>query len=463
MKRIMSRSFIVFFVAIAFFGGVCFLAFRLVTNSSDWAHQPYNAHIIYENALSNAGKITDRHGEVLAQTNDEDERVYHTDKDTRCALLHVVGDDTVNISTAVQSMFRGDLSGYSMLWGFGIPESMRGSSDMQLTVDAKACTQVYKAFGDKKGACVVYNYKTGEVLIDVSAPTYDPENPPEITEENASQYEGVYLDNAISSTYTPGSIFKIVTAACAIENIPDINNRVFTCTGSCEIGGNKITCDGVHGDINFADSFKYSCNISFAQLAVELGGDKMTKTAESMGFNQKYDINGIPVASSVYDLDSDNYYGDNQLGWSGIGQFEDLSNPMHMAIMCGAIANAGTPATPYLFMDTTSFGRFGLESSTEIGQMLDSDVAVQVGELMRSAGTYYYEARGLDFAGLTACAKTGTAEVWGKKPNGWIVGYIEDENHPYAFAVVVEEGNYGIESAGPIAQTAIRALVESSS
>ena len=458
MKRIMSRSFIVFFVAIAFFGGVCFLAFRLATQSNDWAHQPYNEHIIYENALSNAGQITDRNGEVLARTNDDGERVYHSDKDTRCALLHVVGDDTVNISTAIQSMFRGDLSGYSMLWGFGVPDSMRGSSDMQLTVDAKACKDTYNAFNGMKGACVVYNYMTGEVLVDVSTPTYDPQNPPVITEENSSQYEGVYLDNVLSSLYTPGSIFKIITAVAAIENIPDIYDRYFQCNGSCEIEGNKITCDGVHGTVNFADSFKYSCNISFAQLAVELGEDKMTEAAEKLGFNQKFDINGIPVASSKYDLDSENYYGDNQLGWSGIGQFEDLANPMHMAIMCGAIANAGTPATPYLFADTSVFGRFGLQGSTEIGQMIDADTATKVGQLMYDTGIYYQE-KGLSMAGLDFCAKTGTAEVAGKKPNGWIVGYIEDSSHPYAFAVVVEEGDYGFQSAGPIAEVAISALV----
>lgn len=460
MKRIMSRSLIVFFITIAFFGGVCFLAFRLVTQSNDWAHQPYNEHIIYENALSNAGEITDRNGELLAYTSDDSERLYHEDPDTRRALLHVVGDGTFNISTAIQSMYRGDLSGYSILWGFGIPDSMRTSSDMQLTVDSNACRETYKAFGNKKGACVVYNYMTGEVLISVSTPTYDPQDPPVITEENSSEYEGVYLDNVISSTYTPGSIFKIITAAAALDNIPDIEQRTFECTGSCEIGGNTVTCDGVHGTIGFEDSFKYSCNITFAELAVELGEDKMTQAAEELGFNKKFDVNGIPVATSVYDLDSDNYYGDNQLAWSGIGQFEDLSNPLHMAVMCGAIANAGTPATPYLFEDSGIFSRFGLTGSTEIGQMLDSDTAIRLGEMMNATASYYYDARGLDFAGLNACAKTGTAEVGdGKEPNGWIVGYIADENHPYAFACVVEEGGYGISSAGPIAQTAITALV----
>ncbi|MBR2715725.1 MAG: penicillin-binding protein, partial [Ruminococcus sp.] len=232
MKRIMSRSILIFIVTLAFFGGVCFLAFRLLTQNEAWVQQPYNGHVASSNGLAQAGDIVDRNGVMLAHTNDEGERIYHENLDTRMATLHVVGDNSLNISTAVQSAYRGELTGYSFIFGLGVPKSLRTNNSAELTISANACTAAYNAFAGKDGACIVYNYETGEILCDVSTPGYDPQNPPEINEDNEEEYDGVYLDNVVSSSYTPGSIFKIVTAAAAIEYIPDIYDRTFECSGS---------------------------------------------------------------------------------------------------------------------------------------------------------------------------------------------------------------------------------------
>lgn len=457
MKRIMTRSMMIFVVALAFFAGICLLAFQLITQNEQWVQQPYNGHIASSNGLAQAGDITDRNGTVLAYTDENDERIYHEDYATRCALLHVVGDNSLNISTAVQSMYRGELTGYSFLLGLGLPDSLRTNNSVELTIDAPACKAAYEAFNGKNGACVVYNYKTGEILVDVSTPTYDPQNPPEITEENEEDYDGVYLDNVMSSSYTPGSIFKIVTAAAAIDNVSDIYSQTFECTGQYDIDGEKITCEDAHGVVDFETAFSRSCNVAFAQIAVQVGEEKMTQTATAMGFNTEIEVSGLTLSKSVYSLE--NALGDNQLAWSGIGQFEDLANPMHMAIMCGAIANGGAPVTPYLLdSDSSILQKLGITNAKESDQMLSADTAKKVQDLMRSTADYYYNVRGLTMGGINYCAKTGTAEVSDdKEPNAWIVGYTED--HPYAFAVVVEEGGYGISAASPIAQAAISSLV----
>ena len=459
MKRIMSRSFLVLIVTLAMVAGVCLLAFRLLTQNEMWVAQAYNGHVASSSGLAQAGNITDRDGVVLAYTDENEERIYHEDYSTRCALMHVVGDNSLNISTAVQSMYRGDLTGYSFVFGLGLPKSLRTNNSIELTVDADACKAAYEAMGNKNGACVVYNYKTGEILVDVSTPTYDPQNPPEITEENEEDYDGVYLDNVMSSSYTPGSIFKVVTAAAAIENISDIYSRTFECSGEYDIDGMKITCENAHGTVDFTNAIAQSCNIACAQMAVEIGEENMTKTAESMGFNKTFEVSGITLSKSVYTLE--NALGNNQLAWSGIGQFEDLANPMHMAIMCGAIANGGTPVTPYLLSsDSSLLQKIGITQAKTSEQMLSADTAKKLQDIMRSTADYYYNARGLTMGGLNFCAKTGTAEVTeDKEPTAWIIGYTEDENHPYAFAVAVEEGGYGISAAAPIAQAAISSLV----
>lgn len=459
MKRIMTRSIFILIVTLAVVAGVCLLAFRLLTQNEQWVAQPYNGHVASSNGLAQAGDITDRDGVILAYSNDNEERIYNEDYATRCALMHAVGDNSLNISTAVQSMYRGELTGYSFVFGLGLPKSLRSNNSIELTVDADACKAAYEAMGSKDGACVVYNYKTGEILVDISTPAYDPQNPPEINEENEKDYDGVYLDNVMSSSYTPGSIFKVVTAASAIDNIPDIYSRTFSCTGEYDIDGEPITCEYAHGSVDFTSAFSQSCNVVFAQLAVELGEEKMTETATAMGFNKSFEVSGVTLSKSVYDLK--NALGNNQLGWSGIGQFEDMANPMHMAIMCGAIAQGGTPVTPYLLdSDSSLLQKIGVTKAKQSEQMLSADTATKVQDLMRATADYYYNARGLTMGGLNFCAKTGTAEVGDdKEPNAWIVGYTEDENHPYAFAVVVEEGGYGISGAGPVASAAIASLV----
>lgn len=458
MKRIMQRSFLILIVSLIFFGGVCYLGFRLITQNEMWVQQPYNGHMSSSNGLAQAGDITDRNGVVLAHTDGSKNRHYHEDLSTRKALLHVVGDNSLNISTAVQSTYRTQLTNYSFIWGLGMPNSLKSSKSLRLTVDSDACRAAYEALGFHKGACVIYNYMTGEVLCSTSTLSYDPEDPPEINEDNEEEYDGVYLDNTISSTFTPGSIFKIVTAASAIKYIPDIYDQTFYCEGEYEIEGSKITCEEYHGYQSFDEAFSHSCNCAFAQIAEQLGQENLTKTAEELGFNKEMYMDDVNLAISRFDVSK---AGQNDLAWSGIGQYTDLSNPMHMAMMCGSIATGGTAKEPYVLKDHVNLLKeLGIEKKSGDIQMLDASTSEQVKTLMRNAANYYYNARGLNLAGLDFCAKTGTAEVGeDKEPNAWFVGFTEDDAHPYAFAAVVAEGGYGISAAASVVSAAMNELV----
>ena len=305
MKRILKRSTLILVFTLLFIGGASFFCVELVFNADDWANQPYNAHISGNGGLEQAGAVYDRNGTVLAKTQGTD-RVYNENYSVRVGLLHTVGDNSLNISTAVQSKYRSQLTGYSLIWGLNMPQSLRTSHDITLTVDANASAAAYDALSayGKQGACVVYDYKTGEVISSVSTYSYDPEAPPEINEDNEHEYEGVYLDHVLSSSYTPGSIFKLVTAAAAIENIPDLFERTWYCEGHEDIGGAEVRCvDGeAHGTLDFYGALEHSCNIVFAELAVELGPEKMTAAAEKMGINLSYEIDDVSTAKGHYDV-----------------------------------------------------------------------------------------------------------------------------------------------------------------
>ena len=126
------------------------------------------------------------------------------------------------------------------------------------------------ALGDKKGTVAVYNYKTGEILCAVSTPAFDPENVPDVALD-PDRYEGMYLNRFIQSKYTPGSIFKIVTLAAALESVPDILEQTFNCKGSCQIGADIVTCEGKHGKQDLKMAFRNSCNCALRSLHCSWG------------------------------------------------------------------------------------------------------------------------------------------------------------------------------------------------
>ncbi len=452
MKRILKRSTLILVFTLLFIGGASFFCVELVFNADDWANQPYNAHISGNGGLEQAGAVYDRNGTVLAKTQGTD-RVYNENYSVRVGLLHTVGDNSLNISTAVQSKYRSQLTGYSLIWGLNMPQSLRTSHDITLTVDANASAAAYDALSayGKQGACVVYDYKTGEVISSVSTYSYDPEAPPEINESNEHEYEGVYLDHVLSSSYTPGSIFKLVTAAAAIENIPDLFERTWYCEGHEDIGGAEVRCvDGeAHGTLDFYGALEHSCNIVFAELAVELGPEKMTAAAEKMGINLSYEIDDVSTAKGHYDVSKATT---NELAWSGVGQYNDEVNPMQMAILCGAIANGGNSVNPtYIKSGTGDLLKMIGLNDTKSRELLKSSTA---STLSRSMPSY-------TFGSLSVRAKTGTAEVGDEKsPNAWMVGFSTDEDCPLAFACVVEDAGFGSQYARPVAETAMQSAAQ---
>lgn len=452
MKRILKRSTLILVFTLLFIGGASFFCVELVFNADDWANQPYNAHISGNGGLEQAGAVYDRNGTVLAKTQGTD-RVYNENYSVRVGLLHTVGDNSLNISTAVQSKYRSQLTGYSLIWGLNMPQSLRTSHDITLTVDANASAAAYDALSayGKQGACVVYNYKTGEVISSVSTYSYDPEAPPEINEDNEHEYEGVYLDHVLSSSYTPGSIFKLVTAAAAIENIPDLFERTWYCEGHEDIGGQEVRCvDGeAHGTLDFYGALEHSCNIVFAELAVELGPEKMTAAAEKMGINLSYEIDDVSTAKGHYDVSKATT---NELAWSGVGQYNDEVNPMQMAILCGAIANGGNSVNPtYIKSGTGDLLKMIGLNDTKSRELLKSSTASTLSQSMPS----------YTFGSLSVRAKTGTAEVGDEKsPNAWMVGFSTDEDCPLAFACVVENAGFGSQYARPVAETAMQSAAQ---
>lgn len=452
MKSTRNRSIVIYVLSLLFILGLVVFIGQLILNGSDWATKSINEHISSNGMLLSAGKILDRYDTVLAETKNK-ERIYNKDATLRKAVLQTVGDNTRFISTAVQNFFRADLVGYNFISGIGSNRIIGNGNNIKLTLDSELCKQTYESFGNKHGAAVLYNYSTGEILCMVSSPSFDPNNPPNIAKDTTGKYDGVYLNKCLSSSFTPGSIFKIVTCAAAIDNIDNIFTRKFYCEGSLKIGDDTITCLEHHGEIGFQEAMSVSCNIVSAEIAMELGAEKMTDQANAMGFNKSLDVDGINLIKSIYDVSNATQA---DLGWSGIGQYEDLVNPMYMAMLMGAIANDGICVKPYMIEQVSM--PIGIPTKVGYGKPMEPMLKLNTARKLKDIMRYTVKNNYGDslFPNLTVCAKTGTAEVGkGKQPHGWMVGFSKDPDCTLAFAVVAENSGYGISTAGPIAEKMI--------
>lgn len=422
MKKITRRAFSVLLLAVLVIVGLTSYVLRYIDHGAEWA--------LYFNRLNSlsSGELLDRNGVVLAAFSANENR-YAEDALTRTANYHVTGDYWGRTGTGVLSTYWNKMQGFSLLTG----TTRSTSATTRLYIDAGLNNTAYSALTGRNGCVLVTNYRTGELICMVSAPAIDPLDP------NAEPAPGTYINRALSSVFVPGSIFKLITAAAAIETLPNLEDRRFYCEGQTFIGGVEIKCSGEHYTQTFEQALANSCNVAFAKIATLIGQDNMIQYVRSFGFLDKHALGDIPTAAGSFPLD---FVGDPELGWAGIGQSTDMINPYAMLRYVSAIANGGILAEPML----VNTGKSAVKS-----RMLSADTAEKLKEMMAYNVAYAYEGD-FRFTGLKLCAKTGTAELGGDlTSHAWFVGFLDDEEHPYAFVVLVENGGGGLTVASPIA------------
>lgn len=450
MNKVRSRTWILLLLLAALIAGITFYVVKYVRHGAEWASFSAN-NGYYSGGVLAVGTVKDRNGVVLSEYEDG-KRLYADDKTTRISTLHAVGDRYGYIGTGALKVFAPKLVGYDLING---SYSLRsGGNDLYLTIDAELNNTAYKALDGRKGVVAVCNYKTGEILCMVSAPSYDPSNPPDSFDDG--KYEGVFINRFLSSTYTPGSTFKLVTSVAAIENLPDWKSLHFDCDGSEEIGGSAINCTNAHGELDMEGALAYSCNVAYGQIAVRLGAETLMETAERLGLTERQSVDGVSTSKGSFVLPEN----DNQLAWAGIGQFKDQISPAAMLRFVSAIANGGKAEELRLVHKVRS--SVGLPAGfTGIGKeavLFSSETADILADMMANNVKEVYGSK--KFPGLDLCAKSGTAEVGGgKEPHALFTGFLRDEKTPYAFIVIVENGGRGSSVAGNVANQVLQKAV----
>ncbi len=461
--KLLALTLFGLFALLAVYGG-----YSVLTYGNRWFSSSKNPRVRAQKELVTAGDILDRDGTVLASTGEDGVRHYHSDPAVRRALVHVVGDSSGQVSNGVETFQTNYLYGFQA----GLPELVIGlltgqertGDTVQLTVSAPLCAYLAEAFdrheasAGKCGAIVVMNWKTGEIPALVSLRSFDPEN---ITEEVKADEARPFWNRVTQTVLPPGSTFKVVTAAAALNSDLDITNVTFTCTTDVLDFGDHIISDyggGAHGTVGLRSAFIQSCNKMFANVALNVGARNMRSWAERFGFNDNFLFRDLVVENSSYPAGSQTDY---ELAACGFGQSSISATPVHLCMIAAGVANDGVMMEPRLLQRVISSA--GAERLAFTAQpyrtCMDKGTAGILRGYMRAVVT---EGTGRRAAvqGMTICGKTGTADssADGKPVSyGWFIGFAEDEDLPYAVCVLVEDldaGASGGSAAAPIAADA---------
>ncbi|HEX2294444.1 MAG TPA: penicillin-binding transpeptidase domain-containing protein [Actinomycetota bacterium] len=308
---------------------------------------------------------------------------------------------------------------------------------VKTTLDMRLQQAAAGAFGGTTGGAVVLDPSTGDVLAVVTS-----------AELNPAGYVGARdvqpFNRALSGLYPPGSSLKVMTGAAALETgVVDLRTRL---TGPAEYKGVRNFESGEFGTLDFATAVRFSVNTAFAQIAEDLGAERLTRFARRFGFNRPPEM-ALGAATSSFPRPED----EGDLMWGSIGQAQVLATPLQMATVAATIANGGERMEP----------RISRAVEPEGERVVSKKTAATMRRLMENvveSGT----GTGARIAGVRVAGKTGTAEVDvdGKRMNhAWFVAFAPADDPELAVAVVSELGGVGGQVAAPLARAILQATL----
>lgn len=364
----------------------------------------------------------------------------------------------------IERVYNEELSGQSGLlgitgyWDQILGKAHRGA-DLKLTVSVALQEVAAQALGDRKGAVVALDPRTGAVLAMVSYPRYDPNNLSELWTDINSDPDKPLLNRAIQGLYPPGSVFKIVVAGAALQEGTVTAHTSFVDEGTVKAGGYVVRNygDKVYGEHDFSEAFAASINTTFAKVGVKLGADVLGRYAEDFGFGEvpPWLLGGatsfFPSAGSMDKA---------HVAQASFGQGEVLATPLEIALATSAAANGGEIMKPFIVSQVLDYHQNVLhETQPEVWlQPLSAKTAAAVRELMVQAVN---DGTGTSAAidGVQVAGKTGTAEVENGEPHAWFAGFAPASNPQIVVVALVENAGTGGSVAAPIVRKVISAAL----
>jgi len=455
------------------------LTLIMVVQADYYQNMPGNNHTLAKEARSERGTIATYDGVVLARSVKEEDGTYEREYPAGDLASHVVGYSSPQFgNSGIEKAYNDTLKGEENFASWtDVLNSFAGigtaGNDVTLTLNSKIQQAAQDALAGRKGACVVMDPDTGAILAMASAPTYNAADFAAVIEQaNANPDDSTLVDRAAGSLYAPGSTFKIVTLATALEDDVADEDTVFSSPGTMEVGNATVSNfnKANYGSLTLAQATELSSNTVFGQLGVEMGADKLVAGAESFGFNKEIDF-PLYTPESLMPSAEDLQKSPWELAWAAAGEpvgdpprpgRESPAGPqatvLEMAMVGTAIANDGVIMQPYLVdsVNNANGERSFSASPTKLMQAVSKTTAgrvrdVLLGVVQNGTGT------AAAIPGIDVAGKTGTAE----KENGndsWFVGMAPAEDPRVVVAIVIEDGEEGVGTAK--AQNVLKTALE---
>ena len=451
------------------------LTLIMVVQASYYQNMPGNNHTMAKESRTERGTISTYDGVILAQSVQQEDGTYERVYPAGNLATHVVGYASTQFGTSgIEAAENDTLKGQQNYASWtDVLNSLAGiggvGNDVTLTLNSKIQQAAQDALSGYAGACVVMDPETGAVLGMASSPTYDAADfAAEIEKANANpDGESTLLNRAIQTLYAPGSTFKIVTLATALEDGVASEDTVFSSPGTMDIGNAPVTNfnKNSYGDITLARATELSSNTVFGQLGVEMGAEKLVDGADKFGFNRKIDFTLNTATSLMAEPDEMTKW---ELAWSAAGEPVNPQNHpspagpqatvLEMALVGCAIANDGAIMNPYLVEGVYNANgeRSFTATPNKFLQAVSKETANRVKDVLKGVVT---DGTGTAAAlpGVEVAGKTGTAE----KENGndsWFVGMAPADNPRVVVAINLElaDEGMGTERAQNVLRTALQ-------
>jgi penicillin-binding protein A len=469
-----------------------FVAFALVIASAtyvqavrgpEYRDDPRNGRLIAGRTGRERGTIITADGVVVAESvpSRDDSRLFTRHYPEGELYGHIVGYTSLLFGTiGLERERSGVLVSNRDATISGVLRALLGGDlrprGIRLTIDDALQRVAAEALGEQRGAVVALDPDTGAILAMVSRPGYDPntllgaDSGPAGDALEADPNQPL-LDRAIDETYAPGSTFKIVTAASALESGTVSAGSTFPDPLELELPGSTSTIRNFDRDVcidgtqvTLEQAFVRSCNTIFAMLGLQLGAEPLVDMAESLGFNQDvpFDLDVVPSAIPPSDSFEHDLPGVAQ---SAIGQRDVRATPLQMALIAAAVANEGEIMTPHLVAEVFNSDA-GIEDTIEPEtwrKAMSPATAEAITDLMERVVTSGTGGRAA-VPGVRIAGKTGTAQVPDAAPHAWFVGFgpvgADEGTSRIVIAVLVEAGGEAGEDAtgGAVAAPIARAV-----
>ncbi len=454
-----------------------------VISADDLATDQRNVRSIYDSYKTQRGSIL-VDGKPIAESIPVDDvyrynRVYSDEMYSSVTGFFSLYQGATGLESATNSYLTGQNSSqfFEQINALLSGNPVAGAS-VELTIDPDVQKAAWDALGDKKGAVVAINPTTGNILAMVSKPAFDANELAvhEGATSNANykalieDEDGPLLNRAYSELYAPGSVFKLVVAAAALESgeytadstFPNPSKYTLPGTSTVVMNSGEGKCGGA-ATVSIADALRLSCNVPFAQLGIALKQNRISSQAGLFGFSKNIEFPMTSVAS-VYPSGMD----DAQTGLSAFGQFDVRVTPLQMAMVSAAIANKGVLMQPNLIENvlTANLSVLHQPSPSVFSQPMSATTAKSMTEMMVGAVSNGVSGNAR-ISGVEVAGKTGTAQNGTDQPYTlWFTGFAPANNPQVAVAVVIADGGglgqsgRGNSLAAPVAKKVMQAVLK---